>query len=209
MQKGKQYKCSHRKKYLYKIDFACTNVVEQQPIKRPVVAIAVSHAHGWTRMKHTLERPMLANTTKTAKLQRFGINLFPLSARRFFSSLMASFCREPQVYCRQKSGRWIVKGWIAAHCAIRLSSTSSSLATAWRRNGRMGEWLRSLGECFLSPAMNSPKLRESKSHTGARSVVQDFFCPMITENYGYQVATFAARTVSGLCAFRVNLTWKN
>lgn len=56
-------------KYLYKIDFACTNVVEQQPVKRPVVAIAVSHAHGWTRMKHTLERPMLANTTKTAKLQ--------------------------------------------------------------------------------------------------------------------------------------------
>ncbi len=148
-------------------------------------------------MKHTLERPVLANTTKTAKLQWFSINLFPLSARTFFSSLMASFCWEPQVYSRQKSGRWIVKGWIAAHCAIRLSSTSSSLAKAWRRNWRMEEWLRSLGECFLSPAMNSLKQRESKSHTRACSVFQTFFCPVITENYGYQVATFAALTISG------------
>lgn len=55
--------------YLYKIDFACTNVVKEQSIKRPVVAVPISHTHGWTRMKHTLERPVLANTTKTAKLQ--------------------------------------------------------------------------------------------------------------------------------------------
>lgn len=154
-------------------------------------------------MKHTLERPVLANTTKTAELQWFGINLFPLSARTFFSSLMAFFCREPRVHRGQKSGRWIVKGWIGAHCAIRLSSTSSSLAMAWRRNGRMGEWLRSLGECYLSPAMKSLKLRESKSHTRARSIFQAFFCPVITENYGYQVATFAALTISGVGAFRI------
>lgn len=93
----------------------------------------------------------------------------------FFSYLMASFCPEPWVYSRQKSGRWIVKGWITAHSAIRLSSTSTSLAMAWRRIGRMGEWLRSLGECFLSPAMNGLKQRESKSHTRARSVFQACF----------------------------------
>lgn len=137
-------------KYLNKVDFACTNIVKQQPIKRPVVAIPVSHAHGRTWMKLTLEGPMLADTTKRAKLQWFNINLFPLSLKAFFSSLMASFCGEPRVYSRQKSGRWIVQGWISAHWAIRLSSTSSSLTMARRRNGRIGEWLRSPGESFLS-----------------------------------------------------------
>lgn len=152
---------------------------------------------------------MLANTTKTVKLQWFSINLFPLSGRTSFPHLMASLCREPRVYSRQKSGQLIVKGWITAHCTIRLSSTSSSLAMAWRRNGRMGERLRSLGECFLSPVMNSLKPRESKSHTRAHSVFQGFCCSMITENYGYQVATFAALTISGFIAFRQNLTLIN
>ncbi len=38
---------------------------------------------------------------------------------------------------------------------------------------------------------------------------QAFFCPVITENYGYQVATFAALTASGFGAFSPNLSLKN
>lgn len=55
--------------YLHKVDFACTDVVIEQSIKRPVVAVTVSHAHGRTWLEVTQEGPMLANTTKTAKLQ--------------------------------------------------------------------------------------------------------------------------------------------
>lgn len=110
---------------------------------------------------------------------------------------MASFCWKPQVYSGQTSGWWITGGWITAHQAIRLSSPSSSLTMAWRMNGRMVEWLRSLRQCFLSTVMNSLKLRESKSYTRLRFVFHAFFCPVITDNYGYQVA------ISGLHAFRL------
>ena len=58
-----------QRQYLYEVNFASTDVVKQQSIKRPVVAITVSRTHGGTRTKHTLERPMLANTTKKTKLQ--------------------------------------------------------------------------------------------------------------------------------------------
>lgn len=55
--------------YLYKIDFACADVVIEESIKCSVVPVTVSHAHGRTRLEVTQEGPMLANATKTAKLQ--------------------------------------------------------------------------------------------------------------------------------------------
>lgn len=55
--------------YLYKVDFACADVVIEQSIKGPVVPVTVSHAHGRTWLEVTQEGPMLANTTETAKLQ--------------------------------------------------------------------------------------------------------------------------------------------
>lgn len=56
-------------KYLNKIDLAGPDVVKQQSVERPVVAITISRAHGGTWTKHTLEHPVLANTTRKEKLQ--------------------------------------------------------------------------------------------------------------------------------------------
>lgn len=55
--------------YLYEVDFACTDEVVEQSVKGPVVAVPVSGAHGRTWLEVTQEGPMLANATKTAKLQ--------------------------------------------------------------------------------------------------------------------------------------------
>lgn len=55
--------------YLYKIDFACADVVVKQPIKRSIVPVTVSRAHGRTWLELTQEGPVLANTTKKAKLE--------------------------------------------------------------------------------------------------------------------------------------------
>ena len=81
---------------------------------------------------------MLANTTKTAKLQWFSINLFPLSEGTFFSRLMASFCRAPQVYSKQKSGRWIVKGWIT--CSLRYKAVIYIFVPGYGLKEKMGGW---------------------------------------------------------------------
>lgn len=53
--------------YLNQINFAGTDIVKQQSVKCPVVAITIRRAHGWTWAKQTLEHSMLANTTKTEK----------------------------------------------------------------------------------------------------------------------------------------------
>lgn len=81
-----------------------------------------------------------------------------------------------------------------AHRAINLSSTSSS-ALAWRRDGGMGEWLRSLGECFLfSGSELAEANRNRRSHrTRTHSVLPASFWPTISQNYGYQVAIFTLR----------------
>lgn len=55
--------------YLYKIDFACADVVVKQPIKRSIVPVTVSRAHGRTWLELTQEGPVLANTTKKAELE--------------------------------------------------------------------------------------------------------------------------------------------
>lgn len=105
---------------------------------------------------------------------------------------MATFCCENQVYSGQKNGCWIVKGRFIVHCAIRLSSTPSSLTVAFRTNGGMGEWLRSLGECFLSVAL---KLRE-ESYKERLCFSGHFMSHYRKKNYGYQMATLP------LCSFQ-------
>lgn len=59
--------------HLDEVDFAGSCVVVEQSVKGSVVAVAVSRAHGRTRLGGTQKGPMLANTTKTA--ESFSINL--------------------------------------------------------------------------------------------------------------------------------------
>ena len=53
--------------YLDEVHFACADVVVQQAVKALVVAVSVGRAHGGARASNTLERPVLAHTTKTAQ----------------------------------------------------------------------------------------------------------------------------------------------
>lgn len=117
-------------------------------------------------------------------------------------SLMATFCWENQVYSGQKNGWWIVKGRFIVHCAIRLSSTPSSLTVAWRTNGGMGEWLRSLWECFLSVAL---KLRE-EPYKELLCFSGHFLSRYRRKNYGYQIATLplcSSQDLTDKCLWKI------
>lgn len=83
------------------------------------MAIPVSRAHGRTRTKRTLERPILAGTTKMAQLQSFSISLF-----QQVLPLMPSVL--------QRRGLTEAQRRSLAHRTIRLSATPLHLAGAWK-----------------------------------------------------------------------------
>ena len=72
----------HLHQYLDQVHFARADVVVQQAVEALVVAVSVSRAHGGARTSHALERPVLADTTKTAQplRKRSSIALLPLTA---------------------------------------------------------------------------------------------------------------------------------
>lgn len=140
---------------------------------------------------------MLANTTKTAKPQWFGINLFPLSAKTFFHLQWPPFVES----LRYTVGRQVAgESPEAESLPIKLLGCHLHLLPwLW-----LEEWMEGWENGWDHWDSVSFQLQWTVWSWGNQRVIQGsalfsmpFFCPVITDNYGYQVA------ISGLHAFRL------